>query len=414
MLEQFFKEARALERARTSASGPYLDGFIGSLQAVGYGERSILDLTRTAVHLGLWMERRRISLREVDDASIERFRIHLRTCRCPGPRPRRRRDRKISTWAATFVRYLRQEGLVPQAAPSGVALPRHIAKFEAWMRQHRGVTPTTLEIYRRILIDALSALGSDPRKYDARGVREFVLDRSKRHGRSKAKLVMTAMRAFLRYLVASGVCHPGLDGAVPTIAGWRLAALPRPLSSAEVERVIATCNASSARGARDRAMLLLMARLGLRAGDIAGLQLDDIDWDQATLAVSGKSRSAMRLPITQEVGDAILAYLPLRPAGDLTRRIFLCVVPPWRPITSGAITSIAGRAIRAAGIVAPVRGGHLLRHSAASDLLRQGASLDQVRVVLRHRDPETTRLYAKIDLALLRGIAQAWPGVTPC
>ena len=190
--------------------------------------------------------------------------------------------------------------------------------------------------------------------------------------------------------------------------------LPRYLSSAEVDRVLATCDSSTTPGVRNRAILLLLARLGLRASDVASLRFEDIDWRHATFAVSGKSRRAARLPLPQDVGDAILGYLARRPLQGTTGRVFLRITPPWRPIAPGTVSSVAGRAIRIAGVVAPVRGGHVLRHSAASELLRHGASLDQVRLILRQRDPETTRLYAKVDLGLLRQVAQPWPEVTPC
>ena len=415
MVDQFFGEPRALQRARASASGPHLDGFSEWLREVGYAPSSILDFVRTAVHVGLWAERSLTAIRELDQASIERFRAHLRTCTCPGPRPRRRRDGRTAALAGRFLQYLREQGVVREApAPCAPHIHPLVVEFGAWMRQHRGATSTTLRIYGRIVTEALDALGDDPSAFAARGLRDFVLGRSRAHGRSKAKLVVTAMRAFLRYLVASGACGYGLEGAIPTLAFWRLASLPRYLSSAEVARVIATCDPTTTSGARNRAILLLLARLGLRAGDVAALCLDDVDWRQATVAVSGKSRRVSRLPLAQEVGDAILAYLPRRPVMASTDRVFLRVAPPWGPIAAGTVTSVAARAIRVAGVETPARGAHVLRHSAASELLRQRASLDQVRIVLRHRDPETTRLYAKVDLALLRRVAQPWPEVTPC
>lgn len=415
MVDQYFEDPVALERARTSWSGPHLDGYSEWLHGCGFAPSSIQVYLRIAVHIGLWAERRRIPIRDLDQAALEQFRVHLRRCRCPGPRPKRRRTRKITMWAARFVEYLRERGVV-QESPQALVEPHPlVAGFGAWMRQHRGVTSTTLGIYGRIVTSAVSALGDDPGSFDVHGLRSFILQKSQEHGRSKAKLVMTAMRAFLRYLIATGACPPGLDGAIPTIPHWRLAALPRYLSSTEVDQVLATCDLSTSSGARNYAILLLLTRMGLRAGDVAALCLEDIDWRQGTLLVAGKSRCTSRLPLPQEVGDAILAYLPYRPpTSPKSNRVFLRVASPRGPITSSTVTNVAARAIRAAGIVSPSRGAHVLRHTAASELIRKGATLDQVRLVLRHRDPETTRLYAKIDLALLRQVAQAWPGVTPC
>lgn len=200
-------------------------------------------------------------------------------------------------WAGRFIEYLREQGVV-NAAPQ-IPAKHHplVAGFDAWMRQHRGVTSTTLRIYGRIITSAVSVLGDDPGSFDAHGLRSFVLEKSREHGRSKAKLVMTAMRVFLRYLVAVGACSPGLDGAIPTIAHWRLGGLPRYLSSAEVDQVIATCDRSTSSGARNHAILLLLVRLGLRAGDVAALCLEDIDWHHGTISVAGKSRRTSRLPL---------------------------------------------------------------------------------------------------------------------
>jgi integrase/recombinase XerD len=215
-------------------------------------------------------------------------------------------------------------------------------------------------------------------------------------------------------LIASGLCPADLDDAIPTIAGWRLASLPRPLSSSEVERVIATCDPATRAGSRNRAILLLLVRLGLRAGEVATLRLADIDWHGATVQVAGKSRRASRLPLPQQVGDAIQAYLRHGRPQVAVDTVFLRVIAPWRSLTGQGITTVASRAIRSAGVVAPARGAHALRHSAAAEMLRQGGSLEQIRIVLRHRDAETTAHYAKVDLALLRRVAQPWPEVKPC
>ncbi len=415
MVEQFFSDPRALERARGCAVGPHLDGFMAWLQEAGYASSSIETFARTAVHLGVWTQRCRAAIADLDEIAIERFRAHLRECACPGPRPPRRRYHSIAARADRFLEYLREQGVVPQApAPELEQVHPLIEGFQEWMCRHRGTTPTTQRIYRRIVTGALEALGDEPSTYSAGAVRGYVLARSREHGRSKAKLVATAMRVFLRYLIAAGVCRPGLDGAVPTIAHWRLAALPRYLSPPDVDRVLATCNPATTAGLRNRAMLLLMVRLGLRAGDLAALHLEDIEWQDATLQVQGKSRRAARLPLPQEVGDSILAYLPRRQPQVSSTRLFLRLTPPWGPIERGTVTSVVRAAIRAAGVVTPARGAHVLRHSAAREMLRQGASLDQVRIALRHSDPETTRLYAKVDVTALRQIAQPWPEVTPC
>ena len=221
---------------------------------------------------------------------------------------------------------------------------------------------------------------------------------------------------FVRFLTAEGKCAAGLDAAIPVVAHWRFSALPRYLQSEEVERVIALCDPVSPVGKRDRAILLLLARLGLRAGDIVQLRLGDIDWKDAWILVSGKSRRETQLPLTQEVGQAIVDYLrDGRPQSD-SDAAFVRSRAPFRAFAKpAAISVIVKRAMQRAGVTCPSRGAaHVLRHSAASSMLRQGASLQDIAAILRHRSIETTQIYAKIDATSLRQIAQPWPEVQPC
>jgi site-specific recombinase XerD len=221
---------------------------------------------------------------------------------------------------------------------------------------------------------------------------------------------------FLRFLIAEGKCAAGLDAAIPVVAHWRLSSLPRYLQAEEVERVIASCDLTSPVGKRDRAILLLLARLGLRASDIVQLHLGDIDWEGAWMAVSGKSRREMQLPLTQEVGQAVVDYLQDgRPQSD-SDAVFVRSRAPFRAFANHcAISVIVERAMRRAGVTCQSRGAaHVLRHSMATSMLRQGASLQDISAILRHRSIETTQIYAKIDVTALREIAQPWPEVQPC
>jgi site-specific recombinase XerD len=218
---------------------------------------------------------------------------------------------------------------------------------------------------------------------------------------------------FLRFLIARGQCPVGLDAAIPTVADWRLASLPRYLPPEDVERLIASCDRTSAVGRRDRAILLLLARLGLRAGDIVHLRLNDIDWKSASIQVCGKTCHPMRLPLTQEVGQAIVTYLKEGRPRTNTDAVFILCRAPFSPLgDSSTVSMIVAKAFRRAGVVRPSRGAaHLLRHSLATSLLRQGASLQDIATILRHRSLETTRIYAKVDIPSLRQIAQPWPEV---
>jgi site-specific recombinase XerD len=318
--------------------------------------------------------------------------------------------------AQALLDYLRRCGVITSAPPSNKEPdpPALVAGFFDWMRCQRGTQERTLRKYGVVVQEVLETLGADPQLYRAESIRAFILSRTKGRSRWKVKEATSVTRMFLRYLIAEGRCRTGLDEAVPRIAMWRLSELPRYLPTADIERVIAACDRGTAVGLRDRAAILLLARLGLRAGDILQMDLLDVDWTHASVRVAGKSRYETRLPLTQEVGDAVLEYVRQgRPPVQGTH-LFVRMLAPWRPLRVSSISAIVARAIDRAGIEAPFRGAHVLRHSAATEMLRQGATLQQVGTVLRHRYLDTTALYAKVDVQRLRDIALPWPEVFPC
>ena len=290
-------------------------------------------------------------------------------------------------------------------------LDRRVAEFQEWLRRHRGITERTIDRHGRMVMRLLPALGPRPQNRDAPLVREVIVAETKRTSRAYVKTMAMALRGYLRFLGAHGLCRAGLEHAVPTIPEWRLSTLPRYIDVAQVEQLIATCDLTTSTGLRDRAILLLLARLGLRAGDIVSLHLNDLDWRQATLSVRGKGRRETRLPLPQDAGDALLAYLERARPRVGSDRVFFMLNAPIRPLTSsGVVTNIVRAAIRKAGIDAPMKGAGLLRHSAATAMLRGGATLDMVGAVLRHRSPDMTAHYAKVDVTMLQQIAQPWPG----
>jgi integrase len=188
--------------------------------------------------------------------------------------------------------------------------------------------------------------------------------------------------------------------------------MPRCLSAEEVERLIAACKGSTPRRLRDRAIILMLVRLGLRAGDVSQLRLSDIDWQCGTLRVVGKGRHEVRLPLPQDAGEAVLRYLKCRLPVQSSDRVFVRHIAPFEPLLSGdAVSNVVKRALRRAGIKAPAKGAHLLRHTAATEMLRHGVPLHQIGLVLRHRSLDMTAYYAKVDVALLKQVAQPWPEV---
>ena len=268
--------------------------------------------------------------------------------------------------------------------------------------------------YKTKLYGSEHGLGGAASTWNAALIREAITAETKRASHAHAKTMTQALQGYLRFLGAQGLCKPGLEHAVPTIPQWRLSSLPRYIGAADVERLIATCDPEAPAGIRDRAILLLLARLGLRAGDIVSMRFGDIDWQHATLAVCGKGRRETRLPLPQDAGDAVLRYLNQERPRVLCDTVFLTQKAPFRPLKGSPVSSVVRRALDRGGIAAPTEGTNLLRHSAATAMLRGGATLDAVGAVLRHRSPDTTAHYAKVDPRMLQQIAQPWPGEAAC
>jgi len=408
MLEHVFKNCERIQALREGPGSSLLEGFAEELHKTGYVNGAARARVRAAEHLLHWTEREGVAMSDVTESVLKRFHDHLERCRCPGFGPIRS---DLFTGARLFLDYLRRAGLLPASVAPNQDPPLFVA-FGQWMRQVRGTCDNTLYNYGLIIKALLARLGDDPRRFDARSLRQFVLETARSGAPKKCT---TALRMFLRFLVVEGQCAAGLEASIPIVAQWRLSSLPRYLLPEDVERVIASCDLATPMGRRDRAILLLLARMGLRAGDVVQLRLSDIDWKEASVRVCGKGRREARLPLTQEVGDAVVDYLKTRPRAD-DDAVFLRARAPFRALGSHpTVSTIVAQAMRRAGVACPSRGAaHVLRHSAAAAMLRHGASLQEISSVLRHRFLATTEIYAKADVTALQRIAQPWPEVQPC
>jgi len=410
MLETYFSAPKTLKRLRTGPSAPYIDGFAAWLEETGYSPASAVRYLRAAAHLGHFLDTRGMTFAKIDTGISEIFRRHLPGCRCPLSN-----GGKINHHTYFGVKCFHQHLVQLGVCPSDPALtaeldePMFLSGFRHWLEVHRGAAQPTIKQYCRGAGELFEALGNNPHRWNPSQVRAFFLGGS---GAATTGKQVTAVRAFLRYLIAQEHCRADLDQAVPMLAHWRLATLPQCLSSEQVERLVAACEGNSPRRVRDRAIILLLLRLGLRAGDVAGMCITDLEWDNATLRVSGKGRYEVCLPLTQEVGDAVLRYLECRPKVARSDKLFVSNIAPFWPFVSGdGVSSVVQRTLTRADVKAPAKGAHLLRHTAATEMLRQGVPLEQIGSVLRHRGVDTSAYYAKIDVALLRLIAQPWPEV---
>lgn len=399
------------QRLRSGLAAEHLRDFTGWLRDRAYKPISMRSVLRRLAAWTDWMHQSGFTLTDAMDG--------LAACKATIPTRRhgsRAPNRESVAAASLFIRFLQERGVLPRPKTSPSALDTWplLAEFCRWQRQHRGLRERTLDGYQHILVDLLVALGDKPETYTATLIRDFVLQRAKSHSQWHARGIATAVRVFLRFLSASGRTSVRLDQSVPQYPTCQLSSVPRYLEPAQVERVIDACVANDTRGLRDRAVMLLLVRLALRASDVANLAMRDIDWQNGRLAVCGKGRRQEWLPLPQDAGDALLRYIREGRPRTASDHVFAKVWAPQGTLTSFSVTQIARSALRRAGVKAPINGAHVFRHSAATAMLRSGVSLAGVGAVLRHRSPNTTLIYAKVDAGLLREIAQPWPEVTSC
>ena len=288
MLAEYFDSPLRLQEIRGCPAGHLLEGFAKKLYQVGYAQRTARRHLRAAEHLVHWTGRGGIQVTGLEERFIERFSHHLNRCRCT--RYGRSHRLELENGVRLFIGYLRRAGvLTTPINEESIEEPALLVSFGLWMRQQRGTCDATLYYYGLDIRDLLKDIGEDPAAFHAQILRNFVLERTQRCGWAAAKRCITAVRAFLRFLIADGKCAVGLDAAIPALAHWRLSTLPRYLQSEDVERVIASCDLTTSIGTRDRAILLLLARLGLRAGDIVQLHLGDIDWKGPASTLQGRA-----------------------------------------------------------------------------------------------------------------------------
>lgn len=413
MFEYYIRWNHILEAMRESPAWPELEGLAKRLRVDGYGRRYGHLLLSGAAHFAIWMHGRGVEVAALNAVALEDFAAHLSTCRCEVGR---RYGRYLQmTGARKFLQYLAGDWITRRRRNEAPASPM-LDRFREWARVQRNLQASSVRQYLFALRRFVAAHGDDPARYTPKAVRTFVIQRAENGKLSRAKMAATALRTFLRFAVANGLCGAGILAAIPRVPKRRLVELPRSLPAEAVSKIIASVDGATASGARDRAILLLLARLGLRASDVVRLRVADIDWEHGRIMVSGKSRRETSLPLPQEVGDAILAYLEHRRPSGASKALFLS---NRRPFSDALGVSGLGMMVRSAIWRAEIktvsRGPHVLRHSFATEMLRQGAPLDLISGMLRHRDLRTTGIYAKVDVTALLEVAQPWPAaVLPC
>ena len=388
----------------------FIRPFASWVSEQGYAVASLRQRIRIAAGFSRWLGERALRVHAVGSRQCARY--------------LRYRARRLRTWKgddlalSRFLEFLRCQGVAPaERVLLGRLTPaeRCLQGFERYLREERLLSRASLVNYvpfvREFLSERFGNGAVRLSRLRASDVTGFVQRRAASLHRKRAKLLTAGLRSFLRYARYRGEIEADLAAAVPTVANWSMPGIPRGIAPQQVRRLLGQADRTTAVGRRDYAILLLLARLGLRASEVLMLELEDIDWKGGCLSVCGKGGRRSQLPLPRDVGEAIVAYLRRGRPRSLCRRLFLTAHAPVRGFLGpSAISTVVRHALESAGIDAPTRGAHQFRHGLASEMLRRGASLTQIGELLGHRSPETTKIYTKVDLSALRTLALPWPG----
>ncbi len=385
---------------------PYSRGFQIELSRQGYTPNSAGLQLLLMAHVSRWLAGKDLRAAEFTPPAVVEF---LNARRAAGY------TQYLSSKALDpLVGYLRTLGVLSEPVPSvPTPLEYLLERFRSYLISERGLAHGTTWDYTHMVRPFLNRRvipgSADLAGLAASDVIAFVVEQCRHRNRGSAKLMVTALRSLLRFLYLEGVVPESLASAVPSVARWRLAGLPQALEPSQVRRLLASCDRRTKVGRRDFAILTMLVRLGLRAGEVAALQLEDVDWRSGEIVVRGKANRAERLPLPVDVGKTMAGYLRhSRPLSSLSRAVFLRVRAPHRPLSVGGITGVVKSAAHRSGL--PPISAHRLRHTAATLMLRAGAPLTEIGQLLRHRQALTTAIYAKVDRDALRSIARPWPG----
>jgi integrase/recombinase XerD len=384
----------------------HLTEFLATVAKIGYAEKTQHDKRRAIVPFIRWVRDKRIAVTDLDETCVGAFLARL---------PRRRCKYRDPACAALpqFLEHLRIVGVTPPSRSKPSPAVVLVRRYLDHLRDKQGLCHRSIEAYSPFVRAFVVAqrLPESVAALDVLAVRSYLLDHSRSRSGSFVRLLTAALRSFLRFCFLDGTTATDLSTAVPPVRRWQFAAIPSFLTAEEVERVIAAIDRSTARGLRAVAILLLLARLGLRAGEIVALELDDIHWEVGEFVVRGKGRLHERLPLLHDVGDALALYLREARGPSTSRRVFLrCIAPHVGLSGPAAVSKVVREALRRAELRPTGRvGAHIFRHSLATRMIGHGASLAEISQVLRHRSIDTTQLYAKVEFEALRGVALPWP-----
>jgi len=402
------------ERSSPGSGSAAVDGldvhlaeFLATLARAGYTEATQQAKRRLIVPFVQWARDTGLAVADLDEARVSTFLAGPSRQRCTHGDPE-------PAALLQFLEHLRGAGVAPPCRCSEPSSTEHFIRgYLDHLHSARGLCARSIEVYAPFVRAFVTAqrLPECVPSLDASAIRGYLLDGTRNRSVSFVRLLTAALRSFLRFLFLDGQTEVDLSIAVPPVRRWRFAAVPPLLTPEEVEKVIAATDRSTARGRRALAMLLLLARLGLRAGEVVALELDDIRWKAGEIVIRGKGRVHDRLPLLDDVGEALVLYLREARGPSASRHVFLRQRAPRVGLSRpSAVCEVARQALRRAGLRPTGRAAaHIFRHSLATRMIRGGASLEEISQVLRHRSIDSTRLYAKVEFEALRGVALPWP-----
>jgi integrase/recombinase XerD len=404
-MEKFVRRAKRLSSIRTGPLGRHLDFFVSELDEQGYSADAICTKIRLVANFSAWLTSKKLTASDVTVSQIERFLRQRKQCPRFIDRPTLLR----------LLQILEHDGIVQKQSSPAAPATQLADQYGCYLEQERSLAHRSVIIYKswaRRFLEARFGDGAiDFTSLQPAMVIEFVRQQTKKIGQKACKLMTSALRSFFQFLRYRGAIEFDLADAVPAVASWTMTSIPKALPADQVERLLRSCRRETTTGRRDYAIILLMARLGLRAGEAALLTLDDIDWPNGCIMVRGKGGHLAQLPLPIDVGEALVDYLQNgRPAANI-RNLFLSTQAPIHGFSCNRrISMLVGEALARAGIESERKGAHQLRHSLASGMLERGASLREIGEVLRHRSLQSTAIYAKVDFNSLREVAMPWPG----
>ena len=414
MLETLSVRARICQRIRSGPLGRWVDDFVDVLATRGYATSTARRYVRAAAIFSTWLEQQGVAATDIDERLVARFVSGVR--RRPSPARPSGRLSEMASGVRLLAAHLwtRDVAVRRGPAPARCEAEQWLQRFDDHLVQVHGLVAGTRRIYRRYAAALLAECAGTPTPDWSRltvpAIASFVQTRASQLRASARRSPITATRAFLRFLALRGVVPAGVEGAVPPVREWKHANLPRALAPGDVQRVLATVDEGCSSGRRDRAILLLLSQLGLRAAEAAALTVKDVDWHNGSVRVAGKGRRERQLPLPADVGAALGDALRSRPPASPPDVIFVTARPPYRQLRAASVTSIARRALRRAGVTVPRPGAHVFRHAFASQLVRRDVPMKTVADLLGHARLETTAIYAKLDRETLATVALPWPG----